>query len=129
MGFGACCARRASADDQFRPQLIGEAGDDLVLHFEEIGGRLVEAVSPKVIAGLRVDKLDIDPHAARVALDRAFEHVANAKLLADFPGVDILALEAEGGVARDHEGAAKAREVGGETLGDAVGEIILGRVV
>ena len=100
--------------NQLRPQLVGEAGDDLVLHFEEISQRLVEAVGPKVIAGLRVDKLDVDPHAARVALDRALEHVADAKLLADFPCVDILALEGEGGVARDHEGAAEAREVGGE---------------
>ena len=82
-----------------------------------------------MIACLGVDELDIDPHATRVALDGAFEHVADAKLLADFPGVDILAFEREGGVARDHESAAKAREVGGETLGDAVGEIILGRVV
>ena len=70
-----------------------------------------------MIAGLRVDKLDIDPHAAGVALDRAFEHIADAKLLADFPRVvDILALEGESGVARDHESAAEAREVGGETL-------------
>ena len=109
--------------------MIGEAGDDLVLHFEEIGQRLVEAVGPKVIAGLRVDELDIDPHAAGVALDRPFEHVADAKLLADFPSVDILAFECEGGVARDHEGAAEAREVGGEVLRDSIGEIILGRVV
>jgi hypothetical protein len=29
--------------------LIGEAGDDLVLHFEEISQRLVEAVGPKVM--------------------------------------------------------------------------------
>ena len=115
--------------DQFRSQLIGEAGNDLILHLEEIRGRLIKAVSPKVIAGLRVDELDIDPHASRLVLHRAFEHVANAKLLADFPGVDILALEREGGIARDNEGATKAREVGGETLSDAVDEIILGRVV
>ena len=68
-------------------------------------------------------------HPVLIALDRAFEHVANAKLLADFPGVDIPALEREGGVARDNEGAAKAREVCGQTLSDAVDEIILGRVV
>ena len=70
---------------QFRPQLVGEAGDDLVLHFEEISQRLVEAVGPKVIAGLRVNELHVHPHAAGVALDRPFEHVADAKLLADFP--------------------------------------------
>ena len=82
-----------------------------------------------MIAGLRVDKLDIDAYAARVALDRAFEHVTDAELLADFPGVDILALEAEGGVARDHERAAQPGEVGGEIFGDAIGEIVLSRIV
>ena len=39
-----------------------------------------------------------------------------------------LALEGEGRVARDHEAVADAREVGGEVLGDAVGEIILARI-
>ena len=82
-----------------------------------------------MIAGLRVNELHVHSQAALVALDRAFEHVADAKLLADFPRVDILALEGECGVARDHEGAAKAREVGGETLSYPVGEIVLGRVV
>ena len=131
MEFGICrlLAAPRFGGNQLRPQLIGEASDDLVLHSEEISQRLVKAVGPKVIAGLRVDKLDVDPHAARVSLDRALEHVADAKLLADFPRVDILAFECEGGVTRDHEGAGEAREVGGETLGDAIGEIVLARVV
>ena len=85
--------------DQLRSQLIGDAGDDLVLHFEEIRGRLVEAVGPKMIAGLRVDKLDINAYAARVALDRASEHVTDAELLADCLGVDGFAFVGEGGVA------------------------------
>ena len=109
--------------------MIGETGDDFVLHLEKIGCRLVEAIGPKVVPGLCVDKLDIDPHAARVALNGAFKDVADAKLLADVPDIDVLALEGEGGVARDHEGAAKPREVGGEALGDAIGEIILGGIV
>jgi hypothetical protein len=61
--------------------------------------------------------LDIDSHAALVALHRPFEHVADVKLLTNFPGVDILALEGEGGVAGYLKGPAEAREVGGETLG------------
>ena len=39
-----------------------------------------------------------------------------------------LALEGEGGVAGDHEAVADARQVGGEVLGDAVGEIVLARI-
>jgi len=42
--------------------LVGEAGDDLVLHIEEIGQRLVETLGPKVIAGLRVNELHVDAH-------------------------------------------------------------------
>ena len=51
------------------------------------------------------------------------------ELLSDIPGVDGLAFEGECRVARDHEAVADAREVGSEVFGDAVGEIILGRVV
>ena len=38
--------------------------DDFVLHVEEIGERLVEPLRPEMIAGLRVDQLHIDAHAA-----------------------------------------------------------------
>jgi hypothetical protein len=43
-------------------------------------------------------------------------------------GVDGLVLEGEGRVAPDHEAVADARQVGGEVLGDAVGEIVLGGI-
>ena len=77
---------------------------------------------------LRVDELRVDAHPVLVALRRAFEHVANAKLLADLLGVEVLALVGEGRVAGDHETVADAREIGGEVFGDAVGEVILGRI-
>ena len=109
--------------------MVGEAGDDLILHFEEIGQRLVEAFGPEMLAAFRVDELDIDAHAAGVALDRPFEHIADPKLLADFPSVDVLAFEREGGIAGDNEGAAEARQVGGQVLCKSVGEIVLARVV
>jgi hypothetical protein len=108
--------------------LIGEPRDDLILHVEEIDERLVEPLGPEMIAGLGVDKLDIDPHAPRFALDRAFERIPDAKLLADLFGVNILPFESKGGVTRDHEGTAEAREICGETLGDAVREIVLARI-
>ena len=82
-----------------------------------------------MLAAFGVDKLDVHTHAAGVALDRPFKHIADPKLLADFPGVDILAFEREGRVAGDHERAAQARQIGGQVLGDAVGEIILGGVI
>ena len=60
-----------------------------------------------------------------VALHRAFEHIAQAQFLADLLGVEVLAFEGEGSVARNHEAVADARKVGGEVLRDAVGKIIL----
>jgi hypothetical protein len=85
---------------------------------KQIGKRLVEAFGPEMVAAFRVDELDIDTHAAGVALDRPLKHIADPKLLADFPGVDIFAFEREGRVARDHEGTAEPREVRGEILRD-----------
>jgi hypothetical protein len=80
-------------------------------------------------AGYCVDELGVDPHPVLVPLHRAFEDIADAQFLADLLGVDALALEGEGGIARDHETVADAREVGGEVFRDAVGEIGLVRIV
>jgi len=62
-------------------------------------------------SGFRVDELRVDANATLVALDRAFEHIAHAKFLADRLGVGILPLEGEGRVAGDDEAVADAREV------------------
>ena len=82
-----------------------------------------------MLAAFGVDELDIDAYTVDVALDRAFEHVADPKLFADFPRVDVLAFEREGGVAGDHERAAEARQIGGQVLRESVGEIVLAWVV
>ena len=55
-------------DHKLCTQLIREPRDDLVLHVEEVGQRLVEALGPKMRAGFSVDELDIDPHAVTAAL-------------------------------------------------------------
>ena len=97
----------------------------MILQLEEVRDFLLEAVGPEMRAGLRIDELRIYAHPVLVALDRTFEHIAHTKLLADFLGVGILPLEGEGGVAGDDEAVADAREVRGEVLRDAVGEIVL----
>jgi hypothetical protein len=50
-------------------------------------------------------------------------------LFADLLGVDILTLEGERSVARDHEAVADARQIGGEVFGYAVGKIVLARII
>jgi hypothetical protein len=42
---------------------------------------------------------------------------------------DILSFEREGGVAGNDESAGEPRQVGGQTFGDPIGEIILARIV
>jgi hypothetical protein len=66
-----------------------------------------------MIAALSVDKLDVDPHSIRRALDASFEHVAHVELAPDLFEIDRLAFVTEGGVSADNQHAAHLREVGG----------------
>ena len=115
-------------DDELRVKGVGEAGDDLVLHVEQVGDRLVEPLRPEMIAALGVDELDVHPDAVGRALDAAFEHVAHVEFAPDLFEIDGLALVAESGVSPDHPHPAHLREVGRQALGDAVDEIVLLRI-
>ena len=105
--------------------MSSEPRDDFVLHVEEVDHRLVEALGPEVSAGLGVDELRIDANPVGAALHGAFEHIANAELLADLLQIQTLPLVSEGRVATDHLHAAHPRKVGGQALGHAVDEIFL----
>ena len=83
--------------------------DDFVLHTEEIAERPVEPLGPQVTAGLGVYELNIDANTAPVSSDGAFKHITNTELFADLLDVDILALEGERCVARNHEGPGGGR--------------------
>ena len=61
------------------------------------------------------------PHAA-------LQSVAHAEFAPELLHVDRLAFVGEGGVAGDDETVRQVREVGGEIVGDPVGEIVLVRV-
>ena len=69
--------------DQLRVKRIGEPRDDLVLHVEEIGERLVEPLGPEVMTRFSVYELDIDAHAVAAALDAAVENIADVQLAPD----------------------------------------------
>jgi hypothetical protein len=49
--------------------------DDVILHVEEIGERLVEPLDPKMAARSCVDELHVDAHAVSAALHTALEDV------------------------------------------------------
>jgi hypothetical protein len=78
-----------------------------------------------MVAALYVDELHVDPHAFSRALNASLQHIANVQLPTDGFHVDRPAFVREGSVARDDKGASDARQVGRETLGDAVDEILL----
>ena len=93
----------ASALVKAAAQAAGQSRHDFIFQLEQVGHVLLEPVSPQMCAGFGVDKLRVDAHPILIALHRAFEHVANAELLADLLRVDISALVGEGSVARDDE--------------------------
>ena len=72
-----------------------------------------------------VDELRVDADPVLLALHRALDHIADAKLPADLLGVDALAPVSERRPGRDHEAFLDARQVGGQVFGDPVGEVIL----
>src|SRR5580704_3120853 len=114
--LGALCFR----GDELRAQLIGELGDNFVLHVEKVGHRLVEPVCPQVVAGDGVDELDIDAHPVGAALNASLKNVAHVEFAADLLGVDRFPFVRGGGVARDYNRIVEAREVGRQALGHAV---------
>ena len=60
--IGVCCATGATGlgVDEFLPERVGEAGNDLVLYVEKVGYRLIEALGPNVARGLGVEQLHVD---------------------------------------------------------------------
>ena len=64
-------------------QRAGQTGDDLVLHVEEIGERLVETLGPEMIARFGVDELHVDAHAIAAALNAAFDDIADVQFTSD----------------------------------------------
>ena len=99
--------------------------NELHLQLAELAAFAFEPVGPHMCAGLGRDELGVEGDVLAEATHAAFEHVAHAELTADLFGVDRLALVGEGGVAGDDEAVGEMREVGGEVVGDAVGEIVL----
>src|SRR6516165_2662669 len=78
--------------------------------------------------GFGFDQLRGDAHSAAALPDRAFQHIAHAKLAADTLHIDRLALVREARIASDYEQRGDAAQCGDYLLDHAVGEILLLRV-
>jgi hypothetical protein len=94
---------------QWDCQLPRHPRDDFVLQVEEIGYRLVEAIRPKMLSGLRVDQPHIDAHAVAAALHRAFEHIPYTQLAADLAHIVRSAFIEEGAATEFNRTAFRAR--------------------
>src|SRR4029077_18390443 len=89
--------------DELSVQRVREARDDFVLHFEEIGERLVETLRPATIAPFGVGGRDIDAYAVPATLNATFEDIADVQLPPDRLHVEWLAFVGERGIAGDHD--------------------------
>lgn len=71
-------------------QRSGDSSYDLVLYLQHVSSIRVKLVGPNMRTGLRVDELRVCSHARPGRLRAAFEHVAEAEVLADPAHVDCL---------------------------------------
>ena len=112
-----------------RQELELERGDDFLRDFvldgEDVGQFAVVALGPDMAAGLAVDQLGGDPDPLPRLAHAAFEHVADAQFARDIGDINRLALEGEGGVARDDLQRRDLAQVGRDVLADPVAEIFL----
>ena len=111
--------------DELGVQRARQSRNDLVLHVEEIGQRIVEPLGPEMIAALGVDELHIDAHAVPAALNAALEDIADVQLAPDRLHVERLALVGKRRVAGNDVSAPNAREIGRQALRDPVDEMLL----
>src|SRR6516225_6529129 len=111
--------------NQLRVQRIGEPRYNFVLHIEEVGDGLVEALGPQVISSLGGDQLHIHPKSVTTTLDRTFKNVPGVQLAPDLLHVNGLALEGERRAVSDDERAADARQVRSQALSYTINEVIL----
>ncbi len=105
-----------------------DLGDQRVLRGGEIGACAVEAVGPEGGAGLDVGELHGEAHLPGAVAQAALHDVAHPELPADGARRDRPPLVGPGRAMGDDEGAGRPGEIGGEVLGDLLGEVILLRV-
>src|SRR5678816_2651798 len=92
---------------------------DLVLDFEDIAGRPIEAHRPDIGPRLRIDELSGHPHPRPVTLHATLEQETRAQLLADLARVLLLVAEGEGRGPRNDLELRQVRKLVQYRFGDA----------
>jgi hypothetical protein len=73
-------------------------------------------------AALRIGQLHIDSNRCTGSPKASFDNIANAKFTTDFSHVNRLSLESKSRVAGDHKSTGNPREIGGQVVGDPIGD-------
>src|ERR1700754_2980432 len=68
---------------------------DFILHFEQIGERLVEPICPEMCACFCVHKLNVDANSIFTSPHRTLEHVTHVQIATDLLEIDGLAFVSE----------------------------------
>ena len=106
-------------------QSVGDARHRLDLQFAELAAVALETVGPDMRAGLGRDQLGVDRDRLADTAHAAFDDVAHAEFAPHLLGADRLALVGQCGGVGDDETVGEIREVGGQVVAQAVGEIVL----
>ena len=102
---------------------------DFVLYRKNVLELAVVAFGPKVLARRGIDELRGDAHPVSGLAHAALDDIGDAERAANVLDLRRLALVMERRCAADHEQRAESDELGDDLVGDAVGEIVLLRVV
>src|SRR5208337_3824265 len=87
-----------------------------------------EPIRPYMCAALGVDKLHIYRDVVASPPHAAFNYVTNAEVPTELLHVDGFALVSQGGGVGGHKAVGDARKIGGQIVGDSLGQIFLVRI-
>ena len=133
---GRRCRRRGSRSAP-RPRRGARARDpqrrhhrprDLVLHREDVAGRPLVGLGPEIEPLAHAHQVDGDAEPVVGLAHAALEHGGDVEPAAGLAGVLAPALEREGGGGRGDPEPRHPAERGGQLLGHAVAEILVGAV-
>src|SRR5262249_10059202 len=102
---------------------------DAILQIKQFAEAALIAIRPDHGVGLNVGELDADANLVAASAHAAGQHVAHAKLLADFSDIDFPCAVGQGGRMGDHEQAPYARERHDDVVDHSVSEIGVFRIV
>ena len=100
-----------------------------LLNAEDVAQITIIALRPQVMPGDRIDKLGCDPDLITDLPDASLQDISHAQFTAHVLDLDRPVLVRERRISRDHGEATDLREIGDDIVRDAIGEVLLLRVV